>query len=59
MLRILIADDTPAAMQAERETFGIPSIRSRAQVATASYPLLVDQCCRWPTSAGRRVARRL
>jgi GMP synthase (glutamine-hydrolysing) len=25
MLRILIADGTPAAMQAERETFGIPS----------------------------------
>jgi hypothetical protein len=24
MLRILIADGTPAAMQAERETFGIP-----------------------------------
>jgi hypothetical protein len=25
MLRILIADGTPAVMQAERETFGIPS----------------------------------
>ena len=39
MLRILIADGTPAAMQAERETFGIPcerfALRSRAQVATA------------------------
>ena len=26
MLRILVADGTPAAMQAERETFGIPPL---------------------------------
>jgi hypothetical protein len=33
MLRILIADGTPAAMQAERETFGIPSNASLFEAA--------------------------
>src|SRR4029077_5575557 len=33
MLHILIADGTPAAMQAERETFGIPSNASLFEAA--------------------------
>ena len=33
MLRILIADGTPAAMQAERETFGIPANASLFEAA--------------------------
>ena len=33
MLRILIADGTPAAMQAERETFGIPPNASLFEAA--------------------------
>ena len=33
MLRILVADGTPAAMQAERETFGIPSNASLFEAA--------------------------
>ena len=36
MLRILIADGTPAAMQAERETFGIPSNASLFEAALRS-----------------------
>src|SRR5437870_13519332 len=36
MLRILIADGTPAAMQAERETFGIPSNASLFEAAFRS-----------------------
>src|SRR6266851_1952877 len=36
MLRILIADGTPAAMQAERETFGIPSNASLFEDALRS-----------------------
>src|SRR5271166_2777265 len=36
MLRILIADGTPAAMQAERETFGIPSNASLFEAALSS-----------------------
>src|ERR1700757_2273821 len=36
MLRILIADGTPAAMQAERETFGIPSNASLFEAALGS-----------------------
>src|SRR6516165_8666700 len=36
MLRILIADGTPAAMQAERETFGIPSNASLFNAALKS-----------------------
>ena len=36
MLRILIADGTPAAMQAERETFGIPSNASLFEAALIS-----------------------
>src|SRR5437660_6300306 len=36
MLRILIADGTPAAMQAERETFGIPSNASLFDAALRS-----------------------
>jgi hypothetical protein len=31
MLRILVADGTPAAMQLERETFGMPALQSRGQ----------------------------
>jgi hypothetical protein len=36
MLRILIADGTPAAMQAECETFGIPSNASLFEAALRS-----------------------
>ena len=36
MLRILIADGTPAAMQAERETFGIPPNASLFDAALRS-----------------------
>ena len=36
MLRILIADGTPAVMQAERETFGIPSNASLFEAALRS-----------------------
>jgi GMP synthase (glutamine-hydrolysing) len=36
MLRILVADGTPAAMQAERETFGIPSNASLFEAALRS-----------------------
>src|SRR6202022_3565706 len=36
MLRILIADGTPAAMQSERETFGIPSNASLFEAALRS-----------------------
>src|SRR6266446_6152883 len=36
MLRILIADGTPAAMQAEREAFGIPSNASLFEAALRS-----------------------
>jgi len=36
MLRILIADGTPAAMQAERKTFGIPSNASLFETALRS-----------------------
>ena len=46
MLRILIADGTPAAMQPVRETFGIPSNASlfEAALRSHSYPVLVHQC---------------
>jgi GMP synthase (glutamine-hydrolysing) len=37
MLRILIADGTPATMQAERETFGIPSNASLFEAALRSH----------------------
>ena len=36
MLRILIADGTPAVMQAERETFGIPPNASLFEAALRS-----------------------
>src|ERR1700751_6358140 len=36
MLRILIVDGTPAAMQAERETFGIPPNASLFEAALSS-----------------------
>jgi GMP synthase (glutamine-hydrolysing) len=36
MLRILVADGTPAAMQVEREAFGIPSNASLFEVALSS-----------------------
>src|ERR1700730_6775486 len=36
MLRILIADGTPAVMQAERETFGIPANASLFEAALRS-----------------------
>ena len=36
MLRILVADGTPAAMQAERETFGIPANASLFEAALRS-----------------------
>jgi len=36
MLRILIADGTPAAMQTERETFGIPPNATLCEDAAAA-----------------------
>jgi hypothetical protein len=50
MLRILIADGTPAAMQAERETFGIPSNASLFEAARR---------CRRDLTAKQRAADRL
>ena len=43
MLRILIADGTPAAMQSEREMFGIPSNASLFEAALRSQQ--PDFCC--------------
>ena len=48
MLRILIADGTPAAMQAERETFGIPSNASLFEAARRCRRDLL-QCSAQPT----------
>jgi GMP synthase (glutamine-hydrolysing) len=44
MLRILIADGTPAAMQAEREKFGIPSNASLFEAALRSQQPDIS-CC--------------
>ena len=49
MLRILVADGTPAAMQAERETFGIPpnaslfeaALRGRNSLISAARQLML------------------
>ena len=43
MLRILVADGTPAAMQAERETFGIPSNASLFEAALSGGSLFFFQ----------------
>ena len=40
MLRILVADGTPAAMQAERETLGIPPNASLFEAALRSQRLI-------------------
>jgi len=42
MLRILVADGTPAAMQAERETFGIPPNASLFEAALLGRNSLIS-----------------
>jgi len=49
LLRILVADGTPTAMQAERETFGIPSNASLFEAALIAQDALAIGSCGSPS----------